>query len=379
MGRLLPGQGADGIARVGERLGARITWSRHTSPQPGLTRLTGVRLAEEESGRTLAEIPTLEIFHREQRLTLVADRIDVKSGDLDYLWQALERMLRLPGAEPIRFAADEVVVQDFDGPLTLTQVDLSLDASAAASQASLLFRLPNDSSSGPLGLQVVRSRETTPASLHWRLVTGEARLPCRLASLMSPSIARCGRGSTFSGSMWARRTPVGWEGSLAGKLEQVDLSTLLEPPFPYAATGAARIEIEQAQFQNGHLLSATARVDVGPGAIQSQLLLAAASELGFVPARAMATDTVVPFHELALVCQITSAGLIVRGACDGAISGNVVVDTHGPLLVEPSQSVLPLAGLVRMLTPTNSHTLPTTAETEYLTRLLPLPTGVSQK
>jgi hypothetical protein len=379
---------------LSHELGLRVSLAGVSYPRPGATRYEGVEVADPETGAPLVQTRSLETDHGNDLTALFASQPELDALKLAKLWETVEQRIRsTTDPQPATsLTAGAATLHWPGGSQTLTEVLGQLDAKSGGDGervASLKFRLAGIDSAEPIRLRysrkLVDSRTTSnversavnhlelPAVSHVELNTGGTAAPCSLLMVPLGIANRLGERARFRGSVWAIETADGWEGELTGQFTEVDFQTAITEQFPHHLVGTAEITIQKARFRRGRLVEANGTIAAGPGMVSQSLLTSAAEHLHLNGAAA--TDSgasIIPYDQIAFSFEIDSAGLTLRGQCEGS-PGVIVRGGATALLSSSVGSSGPVVALLRTLVPQSEVQVPATRETDWLMRRLPVP------
>jgi len=363
-------------------LGLDVSLGGVSTPRPGITLLSDVRLADRETHEDVARVRVVQVTRNDEETLLVLSQAEVKGDRLGQLWESLhDRILRRDPAHPIavQWSASEVTL-DVAGELrTLTDVRGRVDPTQAAARATFEFRIAGQDMPDPVQVCLIRNRQMTPSATRVELHTGQTDLSCSMLSAHVPSLQRLGDACRFRGSIWAMETAAGWQGEATGRLTQVDLDRLVSDAFPHKLSGTAQVAMRRFVVRAGRLSEATGCVWAGPGVVSRSLLTAAAQSMDLVlcgPAE-QGGDALLPYRQLAFELKVDERGLTLFGQCDNAATGTILANATGPLLGQPPNQPSPVVALVRTLVPQSEVQVPATRETTALLHALPVPPTVA--
>jgi hypothetical protein len=209
--------------------------------------------------------------------------------------------------------------------------------------------------------------------------TANRQLPLAPLAELVPSLRRLGAQATFSGALWLEEADQQWRGELTGTLAHVDLDALVTEQFPHKLSGAATLRVEKAKLDAGRLVAASLSILAGPGVIENSLIDAAVEHAGMRRKSAMRpADRFIAYDQLAVAVDIAPDRMTLRGQCEGAEAGALLVSLDAVLLLEPEKPASNALGIVRMLAPRGDLQVPATAETQSLLDRVPLPAAKPQ-
>jgi hypothetical protein len=371
----LPGRAETARRQLAERLGVEVELAAVEFPRPGVTRFKRLKLYDPELGELLLSLDGLEVADDGARLMLLATKVEIEDAGLRRLWELLNRRMRFREPVTLRLRAPNVTCRQGRTLHWLTDVQALLEPTEAGSQAVVAWRLAGLDMERPHRLGVVRDRQTSPPATEWQLETGPTPVPCTLVAGLLPEAARLGDLSRFRGSLYAKQTPDGWVGAMAGRLHDVDLKRALAGVFPHPLTGKAQVAVERATFRFGRLETLQAALTAAQGSYGRSLITAAVEHLGMeLATRRELLPEAEPYRQLGLRVRLDASGLKLAGNCSGSPDA-VLVSRWGTVLNEPPPAPLPLAAILRMFSPDAAATalVPLSRASAPVARVLPLP------
>jgi hypothetical protein len=389
------GQLAAVRAQLETTLGLKVQVAKVSYPRPGCTLLSGVELADPETGQAVATMRLLEINSDGPGETVFASQPEIDAAAARHLASVIDGWLRRPvnshdqHSSDLRFAAGELTLRWTGGAQTFVDCSAQLESSSAGNAAEATFRLANSDAAQPIQLRWHRSSQSGQPASSLKLQADSAPLPFPLIAVLLERENHWGPHSTLQGSLNALETPDGWQAELAGRVENIDLHWAVTEQFPHQLSGMAELTINHAVLHAGRLEEARGTIHAGPGSVSSSLLAAAAAMLGLARGRMenspngspgdMTSGNVlsvnaIPYEELAADFRLDAGGLSIRGRCSGKQNGIVM---RGPgdnvLLADSNAGSVPVVALVKMLVPDSRVQVPATRQTDWLLNLLPVP------
>ena len=360
-------------------LDLQVSLGRVSTPRPGVTLYEEVQLVAPETRATLARIQAVEYDRTTSPPTLVASRPELSADQLARAWQALERALRLPPAQGpgFRLAETDLTLHQVDGhDQTLTNLRGHLASAKEAARAAFAFRVAGLEMTSDATLRVERHavRGTPPITMRIDFQTGDAALPVGLLQSAWPALRHLGE-ATYRGQLWLTTESLAGEGGASGRLEAVDLQTLIGDQFPTTLSGTAQIDLDAVQISGGRLAMAKGALLASGGRIWHRTLEAAVQHLDCELANPQKRLGVsLPYQELAIGFQLDGTRLELLGKCQHA-PGALIVAGDEPLLEQP-RSPQNTISLLRLLVPENDLQVPAVSAATELIRRLPLPEAV---
>jgi len=176
-------------------------------------------------------------------------------------------------------------------------------------------------------------------------------------------------GATFTGEARLVSDATGWNGTLSGAVDGIDLAELTAG-FAASASGTAALSIGSATLSAGRIASARLECRSAAGSISRPLAAAGVDWLGCRPGTALPAGERIAFDAMAWRCRCENGELEISGG----LSGNALVEHRGgPLLVAPP-GIVPWDRLAWLVSPPGVPVVPASLQTETLLRWLPLTT-----
>lgn len=371
-----PGQAQRFAQALSARIGLRVELADLRYPRPGVTEVNALKLLDPESHQVVARVERLTVAGQEDRMLLDAWGTVVARDQLPRLWELLhQRVLRQTDELPdtVTLASRELTLRDPQGDVVLRAVGGQLERIDAGPKSTWRFSMPK--SSELVHLALTRDRRPDRPVTRLDLVTGTTALPCSMFRAFCPALSELGQRSTFRGNLWTQRSANGWEGEIAGEVAEIDLEPFVGQRSIHQLSGRAHVKLEELRFAGSRIEKARGTIVAGPGDVSASLLNAAVRAMELVPAGQLpaSDDSTIAYRSLDMRFLIDASGLTLHGTCGEPGSGVVMVDSQGPLLMQPRQPTMPVVNLVRALVPDRQLQVPATRQTVSLLRVLPIP------
>jgi len=383
---------------LSRELMCRVGLSAVEHPSPGKLVLRNVSLNDQETSSPLAECSRVDVAWHSGAVAIRADEAEMNSAAIRALSRWAELRLKRGASDnrPVHWFAGEVLIQDDDGQLRLTDLHGGAVVEEAAAQVSVRFRCTEHSgeesdnvAAGSTDASQTRgdSKADTNADdyatlrilrrqgasgpvtqIEWQ--SGATAIPCSLLASHFPTAEWLGADARYQGYVWATETDDGWDAEMAGVATGLDLEHLVSRRFPHQLTGTATLRIERARITGGRVQSASGSLESYGGMVSRSLLESASRSLRMgwgVPDEAVG---ILPYAQLAVGFSIDQSGLVIRGQCPAAPRA-VVIDQRHVLLEQPAEQQ-PVAALIRTLVPHRDVQVPASYEAQWLVARLPL-------
>jgi hypothetical protein len=360
--------------------GLHVTLADVQHPTPGATRLVKLSAHDPHTGELIAEVREINITQHAGGLRIAASQPQLQTRQLAALWRRLEdRFLHgISWRNDIELAAGEVTFVSPEGrSQTLTDVQARLRGGDTRSLC-VEYRVAGVPMPRGAKIQVeLTPRDDGPITkLSWH--TGDAALPVAPWASRFPSLEQLGPRAEFRGEATAELGEVAWSASVRGELLRVDLDRLISDQFPHKLSGDAKFILDRAEVRGGHLVSATGRVEAGPGVIGDSLLDAAVQHWQWTKHAGAGTDSSSHdvrqrYTRLAAQLKLDGDTLQIVGACPSAADTILVSDEHATWRTPREKNVYAGVSLIRVLAGSGDVDVPATSGSRQLIRILPLP------
>jgi hypothetical protein len=366
-----PARKAEWERELTSRLGLTIEIGQVAYPQPWLARLEAVRLLLPETRQPVAAAAQIDVATSAGGWTIAATGVTFQARQLAALIRGVdERLLREPTPALLKILPCDATIESGDSGQTLQLAGGTFESAAAGSRLEIDFQLPGTSrSQAPIRWRVARNRKLPEPVTQWQIDTASTALPCSLAAMVAPSVARLGNDCAFLGVIDYSSSPTGGTGQFSGTLQRIDLDSLVTDRFPHRLSGLGEATIERAAFESGKLTDVRGRLRIGAGTISSSLVAALQEHLELQAGPEFTSrppSTGVSFQEFVLGFQLVGETL--------TLNPGVLLASEGvPMVTIPSGHRSTTTGLLRTLLPDSRYQVPATRQTDALVRLLPLP------
>lgn len=373
-----PAAKAEWERELSQRLGVAVTIEGLSYPQPSLAELSGVKLANAETGLPLAACRRIEIVQVEGRWEVILAEPTLRQDAMGTLMEKLHDRVLTSSAptNSIHVSAVHLTIHDGAAAHSLSNLSANLKSVAAGPELEIRFALPQHPDS--VELHFTRNRQITPPAtqIAWNC---PVPLPIRLASILWADVSALGPGAMLMGSGRLTLQDDKLSGSFSGELSGIDLTSLVSQRFEHVLSGEGTLKLDTATMEAGRLSHANGTLVVaGGGRISRSLLTAAAEHLQLrasLPEKIMDS---VAYRRLSLGFEMTEEHLRLTGVADATRAGVVMTAADGPLLSAPKNHRAPAVALARTLVPDGRVQVPASRQTAALLRLLPLKSSEPQ-
>jgi hypothetical protein len=398
-----PGHVRDVEVEISRSIGLQVSLEGVRYPKPGEVVYQGIVLRQDEPRRggltEIARARSIRLRKNGSVLALEADGLTLRADGPKQAMAQVGTLLSGVGSgayKQVSLAASSCVI-DLGGSakgLTFELRDLAATFQDDASSPGLFvsYRLFDRGASSRCELALTRDRRGESVETVVAFKTMESLpLPARVLDVFFDSADWLGANARVQGALTLRQAgSADWQAEFAGDLIDVDLKTLFERRFPrHRMTGLGHLAIKGARWANRPgqgfgWSSADGELTVGSGTIGIELLQALTSEMKFRhpsnrPIAARNPD--VPFGALGFTFSLTPDGEIALGGGfrNQFAPDDILVADDRPFFKAPSGAAN-VRGLLKTLFPTGAEALaPVTADSQLVSRYLPLPPGVAAR
>ncbi|MDX2035463.1 MAG: hypothetical protein SFX72_02335 [Isosphaeraceae bacterium] len=391
-----PGHVRDVEIELRRSLGLQVTLQAVRYPAPGRVVYEGVVLRQEEPKKSgLTEVARADrVMVRADGSTLGFETVGLAlhGSSAKAAISQLETLLERSGQgrfHQVSLTAPSCAItlgDDENARFEIKELAARFRDDRTAPSLSASYRVASAEGSSRCELELSRDRGVEPAATSVVMRTMEgAPLPARMLDLFFDSNEWLGASAKLLGELALRRQGAGeWKADFRGELIGVDLANLFIHRFPLQrVAGLAHLRVERALWedrpgQGFGWAEIDGSLTTGPGSASLDFLRSITQEMNFrVTRRIEPGKNDVSFNTLALRFRLGRDGQIEIG---GALSeefapDDVLVINDRPVMKSP-QGVANVRGLIKVLHPGGAETLvPISAESQMLSRFLPLPKG----
>lgn len=219
-----------------------------------------VQLADPEL-RDVSRIPSLKVTRGDVNEIAIAGTLRLSASGLGQLLSTLQRQMLSSSklATPWELRVDKLEIQDphdaqraeLYGPL---QAIVETDASGKTVMRAQLYK---GGSREPVVVEL--SRDSPDGRQGFRLVTGDNILPFWLLRGLVGSESFLVSQGSFVGEARLSQTMQGLEGTVSGRINQLDLATLTAG-YQLEVTGAADVQLRECRIREGRIVSAAGSI-----------------------------------------------------------------------------------------------------------------------
>jgi hypothetical protein len=397
-----PGHVRDVEVEIGRSIGLQVTLDGVRYPRPGEVVYLGMVVRQDEPRRggltEIARARSVRLQKSGRELTLETEGLTLRAPSPKAAMAQVATLLSGAGDGAFRqvsLAAPSCTIELASGAskgLTFELRDLAAafqnDKKVPALSAS--YRLVDSGGSTRCELTLARDRKAEAVETILTLKTMEGLpLPARVFDAFIDSEAWLGHAAKVQGALTLRQAgSADWQAEFAGDLIDVDLKTLFERRFPrHRMTGLAHVAIKQARWANRPgqgfgWVGAEGELSTGAGTIGLDLLQSLGREMRFrMSSKLNQRHPDVAFSSVGFTFDLTSEGDIqLAGGFRSQFAPDDVLVANDRPLVKAPDGRANVRGLLKTLFPATADTLaPVTADSQLISRFLPLPPDVASR
>jgi len=381
-------------AQLERILGLLVRLEGVKHPRPGEAIYDGIQLADSDTGQTILRADQVQVRWTKATapseacvgmVEMAVHGLEIHTEGVGRLAELVRRALTQPPNWPryeVRIQATEARLRTGQQIRNLSELSGFLQPLEAGSHGRLSFRMESGQGGQSVHIRFGRDRSQSPPISGVELAMEESAVPCSVLAGVFPVLTRMGSTASVRGTVWVHEQGGEVSYRFQGQLFQVDLKTLVGEELGMVLSGLAQLGVDDARIVGGRLEEAVGTLLAGPGVISRRLWQSAVQELGLSTSLpADVAEESFTYEQLGVAFRIGPEGLWLRGVCPAPAPGSMMVNSHQLLLGEgdPTGRAIPIAALVRMLTPTDpipaGMQVPATRQAERFLRWLPLPTG----
>lgn len=383
--RLWPGTLAAERAWLRSITGMQVSLARVTHPRPGATLLHDLELHDPETLECVVRCRYLEAVSGDKKVIAKASHVELFGAQAEQVWRLIERHLRgnSPAPETQLYLSAAELTWHVPRGASQTFVDLTArvgPTTRGGHEADFRFRLAGAEDAELSSIVVERFMRQEQLCTHVELRTGGNRWPFQVLAPLFDAPGWFGAQARFDGALSLEEQNGQWSGRIiGGRLERVDLDSLVRQRFPHGLSGLADITIRDAVVSHGRLVKIDGTFDCRGGAIARSLVESGRQHMKFQGAAVMpASATNLPFEQLAFTFVLDSRGLQMLGGCEGP-PGALLMGDDAPLWQQGPEPLQSVAAFIRTLVPASEVLVPATDASDWLIHALPVPPIVAAR
>ena len=317
----------------------QVNFESFERPRWDTSRFERVTLSDPETGEPVLKCALLEVEHQHTKTPVPLLRIRLKDcrvymDNSASLWSFVHRSFahrRLWKNMQVEFSAvnvsfdscKEQSIRFMSG--TLKDVKDGSEGVFAFYINDLREDLKKEESNEPARLKIARLTNASPVTTTIALDASNCPIASGMLSHWHAPLKRLGSNSLFQGTVVAANAGAGWDGTVTGEFDNVDLSQMFIKAGRAQMIANAKITIEKGEFIDQRLVSARGRVDSQNGAIDRELLDTFVAQLHLSGSGIFnPNESVTPFKQIAFGFDIQNELISFTGLCSSCPQGTIL-------------------------------------------------------
>ena len=350
----------------------QVNFESFECPRWDTSRFGRVTLSDPETGVPILKCAQLEVEHQHTKTPIPLLRIRLRDckvymDNSTSLWYFVQRSFahrRLWKNMQVEFSAANI---RFDNCNSQTIRFMSGSLNDITDGAEGIFaiyfedKLNKDSnlseSNEPVRLKITRMKNTSPATTTIAIDASKHPLSTEIISHWHAPIKRLGSHSHFCGTILATNSGYGWDGTVTGNFDNVDLSQIFVKAGKSQCSAVASITISHGEFIDQRLVAAQGSVNAQNGMIDRSLMDSLITHLHLSGAGMFNNYyNVTPFKQLAFNYKLQNEMIAISGTCNSCPPG-VILNGAFPLIREPlnPENKAPVSMAMKLFSPGNSQ------------------------
>ena len=327
----------------------QVDFKSFERPRWDTSRFKGVTLSDAETGEPIMKCASLEVEHQHTKTPIPLLRIRIQdckvyTDNTVSLWSFIHRSFahrRLWKNMKVEFSAKNVSFNNASPQIIRYMKGTLIDVKDGSEGIFALF-LNEQTEEGkfielkePVLLKIARIKNPSPATTTVTLDSTKCPLASEMISHWYTPAKRLGEKSRFHGIVTAANSGMGWNGTLAGDFDNIDLSQLFVSADKLQCAGSANISIKNAVFISQRFVSAHGRLDAQNGTITREMLDTLVSQFHLYGGGAFNRyQDATPFKQIAFEFDFENDMIALTGKCNQCTPGTIV-NGELPLIREP--------------------------------------------
>ena len=327
----------------------QINFKSFERPRWDTSRFEYVTLSDPETGEPVLKCALLEVEHQHTKTPIPLLRIRLKDCKIYMdnsvsLWSFVHRSFahrRLWKNMQVEFSAvnasfnscNTQKIRFMSG--TLKDVESGVEGVFAIYLEDKTEAGETGESNEPVRLKIARLTNASPVTTTIALDASKRPIASGMLSRWYAPLKRLSGNSSFHGTIVAANAGAGWDGTVTGEFDNVDLSQMFIKAGRAQLVANAKITIDNGEFIDQRLVSARGRVDAQNGVIDRSLLDTLVTQLrlsgsGMFNPYSDATQ----FRQLAFGFDIQNEMISFTGKCSSCPPGTIL-NSQWSLVREP--------------------------------------------
>jgi hypothetical protein len=378
----MPGARGRTARALSETLDVHVKLADWRYPRPSTIRSAGLSLSDPVSGTMLAEVDRLEAKQSGAARTFTVAQVSIDASQLPALAEKIDRWVAKlpPQTQDVVIKRLVIKLPSDERELALSPVRGRVDRDAAGrARVHIIAQIEGQQAAeSAIHLSLEPSKDIDSASPTVTFDARGAAVPVGLIAAVAPGFSSFGGEAQFKGVMeWTLDRPQP-RGIVQGRLERVDLASILPAGSPHSLRGAATIELQQLSWRGPRIELLVGTVHAEKGAISRSLVTALAQNYkcgGTDGVAAVDDPAMVALDLLAVRFELDANGLSFWGnfpAKSQLPTGCLAVSGLQPLLIQSPYDKWHLGVLVQTLAAPGVTWMPATGEAVEMADRLPM-------
>ena len=327
----------------------QVNFESFECPRWDTSRFERVTLSDPETGEPVLKCALLEVEHQHTKTPIPLLRIRLKDCKIYMdnsvsLWSFVHRSFahrRLWKNMQVEFSAVNASFNSCNSQRirfisgTLKDVDAGAEGVFAIYLEDRMEAGKTGESNDPVRLKIARLTNASPVTTTIALDASKRPIASGMISHWYAPLKRLSGNSSFTGTVVAANAGAGWDGTVTGEFDNVDLSQMFIKAGRAQLVAKAKISIDKGEFIDQRLVSARGRVDAQNGVIDRGLLDTLVTQLrlsgsGMFNPYSDATQ----FRQIAFGFDIQNEMISFTGKCSSCPPGTIL-NSQWSLVREP--------------------------------------------
>ena len=334
---------------IANALEMQVNFESFECPRWDTSRFERVTLSDPETGEPVLKCALLEVEHQHTKTPIPLLRIRLKDCKIYMdnsvsLWSFVHRSFahrRLWKNMQVEFSAVNASFNSCNSQRirfisgTLKDVDAGAEGVFAIYLEDRMEAGKTGESNDPVRLKIAQLTNASPVTTTIALDASKRPIASGMISHWYAPLKRLSGNSSFTGTVVAANAGAGWDGTVTGEFDNVDLSQMFIKAGRAQLVAKAKISIDKGEFIDQRLVSARGRVDAQNGVIDRGLLDTLVTQLrlsgsGMFNPYSDATQ----FRQIAFGFDIQNEMISFTGKCSSCPPGTIL-NSQWSLVREP--------------------------------------------
>ena len=346
-------------AWIASRLGTGAEVQALRTSTPGVETAHSVKLLDPENGKLIAVCRDVRVQRGSSARVVSIASVDVPPGQMMALWRMLhERVLRQQEllATELIISVDRLALRDREGQVEIDGLRIESQRQPRGPRLAISFRPAGDLDRRPVRINLFRDQTAEPPVTRLEIQSHDQALDCSLVTGSPVWLQRFGDAIRFQGTAWLELQADDWRGEITGQVEGIGLQRLADAGLLPPMSGLLTLDIVQAIFARGRLVSFNGVISAGPGTI-SAAALRSMTALGVAPKLSRTSaeprtlpDAMLDYDALAVMAQLDASGIALMGILPPRDQGIAMTGGGAAMIRSAAAERVPVATLIEWVT-----------------------------